>query len=156
MCSLTKVSSYHARILVHLLCILSETSQTFIASLCASARMICPMCASQNCEKSPAHMGQTHYWPVSLSHMHVISSRHAGGEAQNQRQGGGALRNINSDPHSVLDVRARALAGAVSGGHLRKLSPRVGPSYHVLEARKLHAATTSTLCENVPIRLYQG
>jgi hypothetical protein len=123
-----------------------------ITSVCASARIICPMCASQYCEKSLAQMGQTHYWPVSLSHMHVMSSRHAGGEA-NQRQGGGFLRNINSDPHSV---RARPFTGAVSGGHLRKPSPMVGPSHHVVEAMKLHAATTPRLCENVPTRLYQG
>ena len=137
------------------------------------------MCASRVLfkEKRLAHVGQTHYCPVSLSHMHVISrantfytesflerthyilshmhvisSRHAGGEAH-QRRAGGVLRNINSDPHSV---RARPYTGAVSGGYLRKPSPRVGPSHHVLEARNLHAATTPTLCENVPIRLYQG
>lgn len=39
---------------------------------------------------------------------------------------------------------------------LQKPSPRVGPTSHVLDAKKLHSFTTPRLCDNMPVRLYQG
>ena len=55
----------------------------------------------------------------------------------------------------AISVRTPRVGKLVSG-QLRKPSPRLGPSLHVEEARKLHSTLTPRMCENVPIRLYTG